>query len=233
MGNICEDLILYHDPNLFSKLKLPLSIGIVGESASGKSTITHDFIEILSQNWSVTRINTDDYYYDHSKEVKEAGSFAEWVKTYNIDTPDAMELSLMKEHINKLKSGQSVWLPKYHMDGTAIREDKAIFATPSDIIISEGLFTMCLKEAFDIKIYVDINKEVQKERWYKRAVERNLGSSMDIMYERADKRADIYIRPYKSICNVILSGEGPRPRYKQLMNRILLSNNLLPTIQSI
>lgn len=222
MGNICEDLIIHHDPDLFSKLKLPISIGIVGESASGKSTITQDFIEILSQNWSVTRINTDDYYYDHSKEVKEAGSFAEWVKTYNIDTPDAMELSLMKEHINKLKSGQSVWLPKYHMDGTAIREDKAIFATPSDIIISEGLFIMSAKDAFDILIYIDISYETQKERWYSRVKDRNLGSSADLLFLNAKENAKKYIIPYKSMCNVILSGEGPRPMYKELLTKFLI-----------
>lgn len=222
MGDVCEDLILYHDPNLFSRLKLPLSIGIVGESASGKSTITHDFIEVLNQfNISTTRINTDDYYYDHSMEVMKVGSFAEWAKDKDLDCPEAMELSLMQKHIKELKHGKSVWLPKYDMSGTAIRIDEAIWAEPSDIIISEGLFTMCVKDAFDIKIYVDINKEIQKQRWYERAVERNLGSSMDIMYKRADERANTYIRPYKNICDVILSGEGPRPKYKQLMKRIL------------
>ena len=222
MGNVCEDLIVYHRPDLFSRLHLPLSIGIVGESASGKSTITHDFIEVLNKHGiTTTRINTDDYYYDHSCEVIQAGSFAEWAKDKDLDCPEAMELSLMKKHIKELKHGKSVWLPKYDMSGTAIRIDEAVWAEPSDVIISEGLFTMCVKDAFDIKIYVDINKEVQKQRWYERAVLRNLGSSMDIMYKRADERANDYIRPYKDICDVIISGEGPRPKYKQLMERIL------------
>lgn len=222
MGNVCEDLILYHDPKLFSRLKLPLSIGIVGESASGKSTITHDFIEVLNNHEiSTTRINTDDYYYDHSCEVIEAGSFANWAKDKDLDCPEAMELDLMKKHIRDLKHGKSLWLPQYDMSGTAIRIDEAIWAEPSDVIISEGLFTMCVKDAFDIKIYVDINREVQKERWYERAVYRKLGDASDALYERANSRADIYIRPYKSICDVIISGEGPRPRYKDLMERIL------------
>lgn len=222
MSTVCEDLVLYHKPDILSYLKLPLSIGIVGESASGKSTITHDFIEVLNKHGiTTTRINTDDYYYDHSCEVIQAGSFAEWAKDKDLDCPEAMELSLMKKHIKELKHGKSVWLPKYDMSGTAIRIDEAVWAEPSDVIISEGLFTMCVKDAFDIKIYVDINKEVQKQRWYERAVLRNLGSSMDIMYKRADERANDYIRPYKDICDVIISGEGPRPKYKQLMERIL------------
>lgn len=217
-----DKIILYHCSDLFERLKLPLSIGIVGESASGKSTITHDFVEVLNAyGISTTRINTDDYYYDNSEAVKQAGSFAEWAKDKDLDSPDAMELSLMKRHIKDLKDGKNVWLPKYDMSGTAIRVDKGVYATPSDVIISEGLFTMCVKEAFDICIYVDINKEVQKERWYARAIERNLGDSMDIMFANADRRADDYIRPYRNFCEVVISGEGPRPKYKELMEKIL------------
>lgn len=217
-----DKLIISHVPDLFEKFKLPLSIGIVGESASGKSTITEDFIKVLSRNWSVTRINTDDYYYDNSKAVQDAGSFANWAKDKDLDSPSAMELPLMQKHITQLKAGRNVWLPKYDMSGTAIRHDKYTFASPSDIIISEGLFTMCIKEVFDITIYIDIDKQTQKQRWYERAISRNLGDAMDIMYQRANEKADIYIRPYKQCCDVIISGEGPRPKYKDLMEKFLI-----------
>ena len=216
-----DKLIISHASDLFERLKLPLSIGIVGESASGKSTITEDFIKVLSGYWSITRINTDDYYYDNSEAVKRAGSFAKWAKDKDLDSPDAMDLNLMKKHISLLKSGHNVWLPKYDMSGTAIRYDKYTYASPSDIIISEGLFTMCIKDIFDICIYIDIDKQVQKQRWYARAIERNLGDSMDIMYKNADDKANIYIRPFKDKCDIIISGEGPRPRYKELMEKVL------------
>ena len=218
-----DKLIISHVPDLFERLTLPLSIGIVGESASGKSTITEDFISVLNNhNISTTRINTDDYYFDNSEAVKEAGSFAAWAKDKDLDSPEAMELSLMKHHILKLKQGQTVYLPKYDMSGTAIRKDNHILAKPSSIIISEGLFTMCVKEVFDITIYIDIPKHIQKERWYARAVDRNLGDSMDVMFERANMRAEQYIRPFKNTCDVIISGQGPRPKYKQLMEKILI-----------
>ena len=218
-----DKLIISHVPDLFNRLKLPLSIGIVGESASGKSTITEDFINVLNNhNISTTRINTDDYYFDNSEAVKEAGSFAAWAKDKDLDSPEAMELSLMKHHILKLKQGQIVYLPKYDMSGTAIRKDNHTLAKPSSIIISEGLFTMCIRDVFDITIYIDIPKHIQKERWYARAVDRNLGDSMDVMFERANMRAEQYIRPFKNTCDVIISGQGPRPKYKQLMEKILI-----------
>ena len=64
------------------------SIGIAGETASGKSTITLDIIDTIenfaekfSIKDTITRVNTDDYYYDRSEEVKKAGGMAEFAST--------------------------------------------------------------------------------------------------------------------------------------------------------
>ena len=41
------------------------------------------------------------------------------------------------------------------------------------------------------------------------------------MFLRAKENASKYIHPYKDLCEIILSGEGPRPKYKQLMEKVL------------
>ena len=127
----------------------PASIGIAGETASGKSTITLDIIDTIKSfatefeiENAITRVNTDDYYYDRSEMVKAAGSFSEFAKNYDLDIPQALELELMCAHIKQLLSGKSVYLPKYDMSGTAKRYDNHTLAHPSKIIISEGLFTL-------------------------------------------------------------------------------------------
>ena len=170
------------------------AIGIAGETASGKSTIAYDIISTLEKFASeyniqnlITRINTDDYYYDRSDMVKAAGSFAEFAKHYDLDVPEALELELMKKHINTLLDGRTVMLPEYDMSGTAKRTDNVKLAIPSKIVISEGLFTLTPKivDAFDFKIYVDVSHEVQKQRFYRRAEERGLGSSSDEVYKNS------------------------------------------------
>ena len=174
------------------------SIGIAGETASGKSTIALDIINTIEKFAydynicnAITRINTDDYYYDRSEMVKAAGSFAEFAKHYDLDIPEALELELMKKHIKSLLDGEVTYLPEYDMSGTAIRHNNAKLALPSKIIISEGLFTLTPKvvDAFDFKIYVDVSHSVQKERFYRRAAERNLGDSADEVYENASSKA--------------------------------------------
>ena len=233
-----DSIFKYVSSNAIHKMALFLSgatgracsIGIAGETASGKSTITLDIIDTIEafaneyciEN-AITRINTDDYYYDRSEMVKKAGSFAEFAKHYDLDVPEALELELMKEHIRALLNGKTVWLPKYDMSGTAIRKDNVTRAVPAKIIISEGLFTLTEKvvDAFDFKIYVDVSTEIQKERFYKRAAERNLGSSSDEVYNNAASKAKTHIHPTISNADIILSGEADRQAYKHFINKII------------
>lgn len=216
---------------LSNNIKRSCSVGIAGETASGKSTIALDIINTIQSfaeeyciNNAITRINTDDYYYDRSQMVKKAGSFAEFAKHYDLDVPEALELELMKKHIKSLLFGDTVLLPEYDMSGTAIRRDNVKPAFPSKIIISEGLFTLTDKvvDAFDFKIYVDVSHNIQKERFYKRAAERDLGDSADEVYENASNKAKTHIHPTAAKADIILSGEADRAAYRKFINQILM-----------
>lgn len=212
------------------ELRRSCAIGIAGETASGKSTIALDIIDTINMfakeyclENAVTRINTDDYYFDRSEMVKKAGSFAEFAKHYDLDVPEALELELMHKHIKQLVFGHEVYLPKYDMSGTAIRKDNVQLATPSRVIISEGLFTLTEKvaDAFDFKIYVDVSHGVQKARFYKRAAERHLGDSADEVYKNASDKAKIYIKPTLKTADIVISGEADRQKYKAFISKIL------------
>ena len=216
---------------MIGEIKRSASIGIAGETASGKSTITVDIIDtiemfanIYSVGSVITRVNTDDYYYDRSEEVKKAGGIAEFAKNYDFDVPEALELDLMCKHINQLQAGNSVMLPKYDMSGTTIRTDNHTLAKPSRIIISEGLFTLTekIRGAFDFKIYVDIDRDVQKDRWFTRALERGFGDNANDVYKNANEKAEIYIRPCREEADIVLSGEAQRSGYKLFLTKILL-----------
>ncbi len=215
---------------LSGRINMPASIGIAGETASGKSTITKDLIDTIESfatefniENAITRVNTDDYYYDRSDMVKAAGSFSEFAKNYDLDVPQALELELMSKHIMELLSGKETYLPKYDMSGTAIRHDDYTLAKPSKIIISEGLFTLTekVKDAFNFKIYVDIDEDIKKERFYIRAKERGLGDSADFIYKNANEKAAIHIRPCKEHADIVLSGSADRIKYKNFLNKII------------
>lgn len=236
--NSSNSIFIHLAPNVVKKMAMflsgmtfrPAAIGICGETACGKSTIVLDSLEVI-ENFTeeflldnlITRINTDDYYYDRSEEVKKAGSFAEFVKNYDLDIPDAIELSLMKKHIQMLLTKQEVFLPKYDMSGTAKRFDNHRLAKPSSIIISEGLYPLVdgIADVFDFRVYVEIDKEVQKRRFYERAQQRGLGSSADRIFENATKKAQIYVHPCAKNADIVLNGETSREKYKEFIRSFL------------
>ena len=208
----------------------PVALGFAGETASGKTTIANELIKALQAYASkerienfITKINMDNYYYDRSEEVKKAGSFDKFVENYDLDSPSAFELDLFAKHLAQLKNGEEVLLPEYDMSGTAKRWDNKIPAKPSQLIITEGLFTFneVAASGFDIKFYVDIDEEVQKTRWYRRAKDRDLGASADRVYNNALSKAKIYIRPTKANADVILNGEASLEMYKIFNTKII------------
>lgn len=231
-------VFLYIKENLIEKIayflagfsQRPISVGIAGESASGKSTIALDIMECIvnfekkyKMDNLITRINTDDYYYDRSKEVIEAGGFDNFVKTYDLDSPDAFELSLMCAHIEKLKKGHSVWLPKYDMSGTAKRYDNHTVANPGKIIVSEGLFTLSekVKDAFDFKVFVHVDEEIQKQRWFYRAEQRGIKDSADEMYQKIIEKSKKNVRPTKNNADIVINGDISRNLYKMFVVDVL------------
>lgn len=215
---------------LAGKALRPAAIGVCGETASGKSTIVMDSITVVEDfcqeflfESAITRINTDDYYHDRSKEIKDAGSFSEFAKKYDFDVPEAIELSLMKEHIQMLLNRQEVYLPKYDMSGTGKRFNNHILAKPSSIIVAEGIYTLIddIADIFDFKIYVEIDKSVQKRRFFERAEQRGLGASADKVFKNATKKAKMYVHPCAEDADIILDGMTSRAKYKKFVRSML------------
>lgn len=237
--NSSDSIFINIKPHVVKKIAMflsgmtfrPAAIGVCGETASGKSTIVKDSMEIIQifchklllKN-PVTRINTDDYYYDRSKEIEKAGSFAEFAKNYDFDIPEAIELSLMKEHIQMLLNRQEVYLPKYDMSGTGKRFENHTLAKPASMVIAEGIYAIHeeVADIFDFKIYVDINKSVQKERFFERAQQRGLGASADKIFKNAAQKAKIYVHPCAQNADIILNGETSREKYKKFVDSMLL-----------
>lgn len=236
--NSTDSIFISISPNVVKKIAMflsgltfrPAAIAVCGETASGKSTIVLDSIEIVESfcqeffiNNAVTRINTDDYYYDRSEEVKKAGSFAKFAKNYDFDVPEAIELDLMKKHVQMLLNRHEVHLPKYDMSGTTIRFENHRLAKPSSVIVAEGIYTLIdgIEDIFDFKIYVDIDKSVQKRRFFERAQQRGLGDSAERIYNNAAEKAQIYVHPCIKNADIILNGETPREKYKKFIGAML------------
>ena len=204
-------------------------IGITGESASGKTVFVDNTTKACvkgTKEGIYTVIRQDDYYKDTSKELKEAGSYEELFKTgFSFDTPDVIDLQLMRKHLMTLKEGKQVQSPRYNFVTCESTPDGDI-KKPAKIILTEGLYVLNeqVRDIIDVKVYVFTRLEVLKERWYKRAESRGkTGEAADLQFKDVNKTAQEYIRPTYPIADVIINGLVSQEYIVEITDKILKS----------
>lgn len=213
-----------------------ITLAISGESASGKSTFVESiqdyisFLQEFSEDNILTIISGDNYFNDISKEIKQYGSFNALIDSgYNPDAPESFQLDLMREDIANLKNGIDIKIPQYKVNGTGISVPKAIEKKSSDINIVEGICVLYDKvhDLFDIKIYIDVDEDIRKERYLSRAKQRNQSlEEVKEQWEIVNKSAIKYIRPTKKHADIVINGSID---IKQLKN---FASDLLSTVAS-
>ena len=187
-------------------------IGITGESASGKTTFVDNTVKACvkdSIEGVYTVVRCDDYFKDTSVELKNAGSYEKLFKTgFSFDTPDVVNMELMKNHLIELKKGNKIISPRYDfvtcesfMDGEVKK--------PARVILNEGLYVLNenIRDIMDVTVYVFTPLDILKDRWYKRAESRGkTGLAADLQFKDVNKTAQEYIRPAMKMADVIING---------------------------
>lgn len=201
-------------------------IGIAGESASGKTTFVQNAIRscIAEEHSDIyTIVCCDDYYYDWSKELKDAGSYeAFFAKGYSFDTPDAVNLDLMKEHLISLKNGSAVRSPDYDF-ATCESKQCGVLKKPSKIIVNEGLYVLNegVRDVMDVRVYVFTPFDIIKDRWYIRAESRGkTGKAADMQFENVNFTAQTYIRPAMQTADIVMNGVISREYIQEITEKI-------------
>lgn len=224
---VADDFILNIARKVVQEKKRTFLIGITGESASGKTVFVDNTIHAVVKERKegiYTVIRQDDYYKDTSKELQEAGSYDALFKTgFSFDTPEVINLSLMREHLIALKNSESVTSPRYDFvtcESFPDGEEKR----PAKVILTEGLYVLNqeLRDIMDVKVYVFTPLDVIKERWYKRAVSRGkTGEAADLQFKNVNETAQQYIRPAYQIADCIINGMVDKEYIKIITDKIM------------
>jgi len=140
-------------------------LGVAGGSGSGKTTLAHAVAEALGKE-CITFISHDSYYRDISHLSMNQR------EKHNFDHPDALETSLLVEHVRKLKNNEPVCIPKYDY-ATHSRVKDVVSVKPKKVIIIEGILLFAYPELcaeMDIKIFVDTDDDIRLIRRMKRDI---------------------------------------------------------------
>lgn len=213
--------------NLNKKIKGPIIIGITGEAASGKTTIVKNIQKASDMTGvPVTFMHMDDYFNDTSELMNKYGGYEGLLETgFEFDSPDNMQMDLLNSDLKKLKNNKRIFSPKYLPNGTGISIPEYTLKTPSPIIVLEGINSTDKKldDVLDVKIYLEVDPKVRKDRYYKREPERGETTldEIDCRYNNTTKMGKKFIKPHRDEADIILNGNVSRTKEYEISKKIL------------
>ena len=183
-----------------------LIIGIAGGTGSGKTTVVNKILSSFPAG-EVAVIPQDSYYKDSSHIPPEDRS------KINFDEPDAIEWSLLVEHLRQLKKGNAIEMPTYSYL-TCTRQEETVSVKPCDVVIVEGILVLTdpvLRQMMDVNCFVDADADDRLIRVIARdCIERGRTPQMVIdRYEEVLKPMHCrYIEPCKRYADLIIPQGG-------------------------
>ena len=181
----------------------PIILGIVGDSASGKTTLSAGVAQILGAD-HCTVFCTDDYHrYERSYRAKHGLSALD---------PRANYIDIIEQHLRLLREGEPVLKPIYdHRNGTL---GMAEYVKPKQFVIAEGLLgytTRAMRDCYDVKIYLDPEEEL-RVKWKIHRDTTKRGYTLEEVQATLDKRKDVsvkHIHPPRTFADIVIRFQRP------------------------
>lgn len=208
-----------------------LLIGITGESASGKSTICRKIKQVIEElSMPVSVLSTDNYFNDISKLIDKYGSFDNLRDNgYDVDAPTSFQLDILKEDLLQLAEGEDIKAPVYLPNGTGVSVPHAQEVLSQKIIVVEGIATMYegVQDVFDIKIYVETDNDIRRDRFITRACEERNQSEANALkhWEYIANAGEKYVKPFRSEADLVLDGNADLKYFSQILEYIYTITN--------
>lgn len=177
-------------------------IGIAGGTGSGKSTFTNRIKSAFKDQVAVIYF---DNYYKRQDEIP-----FEERKKVNYDSPEALEVDLLIEHMKALRNGEAIECPVYDYTQHN-RSNETIIIEPKKVMILEGILALenpKLREVMDIKIFVEADADERILRRVIRDVNERGRDVEDIArqyLETVKPMHYIYVEPTKYMADIVIN----------------------------
>ena len=187
--------------------KRTILLGVVGDSAAGKTTLSAGIAHILGED-RVTVICSDDYHRYNRKQRQEMGISA-------LD-PACNYINIMEQHFDLLRRGHPILKPIYnHATGDF---DPPEYIEPKEFVIIEGLLayhSKAMRSNFDVKVYLAPEEELRLCWKIKRDTAKR-GYTAEEVKASLKKRvydSQNFIQPQRAYADMVVSFRRP-PGYE-------------------
>ena len=183
----------------------PYFLGIGGGSGSGKTT----FSLLLQKKLGKAHCNIlpqDSYYLPRTYILNQKSS------EINFDHPQSLDFSLMEAHLKELSLNKSISIPIYDFS-THNRTNQTKKLTPKSIILVEGNLIFSqekIRKFFNCSLYIQAHEKICYKRRLLRDCQFRGRKEEDVkrqFYEQVKPMHDLYVKPFASSCDTIISGE--------------------------
>ncbi|MEO5573432.1 MAG: phosphoribulokinase [Gammaproteobacteria bacterium] len=204
----------------------PIVLGIVGDSAAGKTTITKGIAQVLGED-RVTTICTDDYHKYNRVDRARLGLTALH--------PDCNYIDIIEQHLRQLKKGQPILKPHYnHSTGDF---DPPNYVENKEFIIVEGLLgyhTKAMRDFYDVKLYLAPPEELRYQWKMKRDTAKRGHTPEAVRKEMLAREADsdAFIRPQRKWADMVICFYPPPEHQEETGGHLNASLVLRPTLPS-
>ncbi len=177
----------------------PIILGIVGDSAAGKTTLTRGIAKILGEE-DVTVICTDDYHrYDRQQRAERKISALH---------PDCNYLDIIQQHLGLLRTGQAVLKPIYNHSTGGF--DPPEYIEPRKFVIVEGLLgysTRAARDFYDVKTYLAPPESLRTAWKIKRDTAKRGYTEEQVLEQMRLRESDSeqFIRPQRQWADMVVS----------------------------
>ena len=184
----------------------PVVIGIAGGSGSGKTTVALRVQERFPQR-TVEIIHHDSYYHDHPNLDARARA------AINYDHPAAFETSLLVQHLDELRTGETIERPVYDY-ATHRRSGQTELVHPAEIVFVEGILVLenpDLRARMDIRLFVDVDSDERFIRRLGRDINergRSIESVIEQYRDTVRPMHQQFVAPSKRYAHVIIPEGG-------------------------
>jgi phosphoribulokinase len=174
------------------------TIGVAGDSGSGKTTFTQGIRDIFGSDLVAT-ITLDDYH-----RLDREGRKRENLTALN---PKANRIDRLEQDLIMLRRGVPIEKPIYNH--TTGKFDPPVIFWPKKILILEGLHTLLtptLRKYLDFTLFVDPSREVKYDWKLRRDMAKRGYSQEAVLKEIAEREPEYeqYIRPQKEYADAVI-----------------------------